>query len=488
MQILITNIGNRNIKYKGQVYSSLELKEGRGVKQSSFRDWTKQLLDNYENEKENIQLNILDTVLKQTDVKPAKIIIVVSNQQDKAYNGQDTLYEGEVIKRLLSEKYQITDIELKELTGNVTDENFLMQFYQKLYLELLQKFSNAYFVFCDAGGTGQQKTACKLMAEFMLSDAQWRILYPKEDGSIEEKMQVEYRNIINKEQAIALVRKSQYEAALNVLGGNIHTNSNNKVFLLLLFAHFRKRRVSQQVRKIWDNTCLPARMDPCIKSACFPKARPHNEKLFNIMSEKSYIQMSELLYVAYHYYRTENFIDSLLSFVVFYETYIDKSLRLLDNEIKKCFSAEVGKKSGELTEAYLKNEPTLFPETMKHAKDALKKCDTYTDYKSVPLAIHLISEQDVICELCELATILAPYIDFSKPDYNKDIIEENSIRSIRNKLAHEGVYINGAELLIRSPHYEDLLKKCLKAWGLPVEEDVYEKMNRIIEEQIRKTS
>ena len=70
-------------------------------------------MDNYENEKENIQLNILDTVLKQTDVKPAKIIIVVSNQQDKAYNGQDTLYEGEVIKRLLSEKYQITDIELK---------------------------------------------------------------------------------------------------------------------------------------------------------------------------------------------------------------------------------------------------------------------------------------------------------------------------------------------------------------------------------------
>ena len=27
MQILITNIGNRNIKYKGQVYSTLELKE-----------------------------------------------------------------------------------------------------------------------------------------------------------------------------------------------------------------------------------------------------------------------------------------------------------------------------------------------------------------------------------------------------------------------------------------------------------------------------
>jgi len=486
MRILITNIGNRNIKYKGQVYSKLESKEGCPAEQLSFRNWTKQLLDNYESEKENIQLNILDTVLNQTDFKPDKIIIVVSNQQDPAHNGQDTLYEGEIIKRMLSENYQITDTELKELTDDVTNENYLMRFYQKLYLELLQEFSKAHFVFCDAGGTGQQKTACKLMAEFILSDAQWKILYPKEDGSIEEKTQVEYRNIINKEQAIALVCKSQYEAALNVLGGDIHANSDNKVFLLLSFAHFRIRRVSQQARMIWDNKSLPYRNEPCIKSACFPKERKHSEKLLNSLSEKSYLELSELLYVAYHYYRIENYIDSLLSFAVFYETYIDKCLRLLDNEIKKNFSAKVGKKTGELTEAFLKSEETLFPKTVKHAQAALKNSDTVSDYKSVPLAIHLISEQDILCELRELAMILTPYLDFSKPDYNKDRKEDNSIRSIRNKLAHEGVYINREELSIRSPQYGCLLKKCLEACGLPME-DVYEQMNRIIEEQIRKT-
>ncbi len=196
--------------------------------------------------------------------------------------------------------------------------------------------------------------------------------------------------------------------------------------------------------------------------------------------------MSELLYVAYHYYRIENYIDSLLSFAVFYETYIDKCLRLLDNEIKKNFSAKVGKKTGELTEAFLKSEETLFPKTVKHAQAALKNSDTVSDYKSVPLAIHLISEQDILCELRELAMILTPYLDFSKPDYNKDRKEDNSIRSIRNKLAHEGVYINREELSIRSPQYGCLLKKCLEACGLPME-DVYEQMNRIIEEQIRKT-
>jgi hypothetical protein len=488
MRILITNIGNRNIKYKGQVYSKLESKEGCPAEQLSFRNWTKQLLDNYESEKENIQLNILDTVLNQTDFKPDRIIVVVSNQQDAAYIGQDTLYEGEIIKRILSKKYQIADTELKELTDDVTSDNYLMQFYQKLYLELLQKFPEAHFVFCDAGGTGQQKTACKLMAEFILSDVQWKILYPKEDGSIEEKTQVEYRNIINKEQAIALVRKSQYEAALNVLGGDIHANSDNDVFLLLSFAHYRIRRVSQQVRMIWDNKSWPYRTVTYIKSACFPKERKYSEKLLNSLSEKSYLELSELLYVAYHYYRIENYIDSFLSFAVFYETYIDKCLRLLDKEIKKCFSAKVGKKTGELTEAYLNSEGTLFPETVRYAKNALNNSDTLPDYKSVPLAIHLISEQDIICELCELATILTPFLDFSKPDYNQDRKEENSIRSIRNKLAHEGVYINRAELSIRSPHYGDLLKQCLKAWGLPVEEDVYEQINRIIEQQIRKTS
>lgn len=482
MQILIANIGNRSIKYKGQVYSRLELNENRPAKQLSFRDWTKQLLDNYEDEKNDIQLNILDTLLDQTDCKPNKVVIIVSDQQDSAHNGQDTLYAGEIIKKILSEKYQISAVEIKQITGDVTDENYLLKFYQQFYLELLQSFPDAYFILCDAGGTGQQKTACKLMAEFMLSDEQWTIFYPKEDGTIVEKTQVEYRNIINKEQAIALVHKSQYEAALNMLGGNIHTNTDNKVFLLLSFAHYRIRRVTEQIKKIWENKLLPNRKKPCFRSACDSSTRTHNEQLLDCIDEKSFLELSELLYVSYHYYRTDNCIDSILTFAVFYETFIKKSLTLLDNEIKKIFNVKVGKEKGERIEAYLKSEETFFPKTKEHART---NGIINPDYKSIPLAIHLICEQEFNPELSNLATILSPYLDFSKKDYNKNKEEENSIRSIRNKLAHDGVYIDKKELSRRSPNYECLLKKCIEALGLPVE-DVYEQMNRMIEKEIRK--
>ena len=80
---------------------------------------------------------------------------------------------------------------------------------------------------------------------------------------------------------------------------------------------------------------------------------------------------------------------------------------------------------------------------------------------------------------------MTPHLDFSKPDYNQDRKEENSIRSIRNKLAHEGVYIDKTEMAIRSPQYKNLLENCLKAMGLQVE-DVYAQMNQLIEAQIRK--
>jgi hypothetical protein len=464
----------------------LEQKESRPNTQASFREWTEQLLANFENEKEHIHLNILDSVLNQSDFKPDKIIIVVSNQEDEVHNSQDTLFEGEIIKKILQEKYNIaeSEVELKELTKDVTNENYLMLFYQKLYQELLHNYKDANFVFCDAGGTGQQKTSCKLMAEFMFSDKQWKILYPKKDGSIEEKTQIEYRNIISKEQAIALVRKSQYEAALNILGGNVNDTDENQVFNLLAFAHFRISCVSQKTEKLWQIKQLPERKNQIIQSACFPKKLNYSETMLNLFSEKTYLMLSELLYVSYHYCLSGNYRDSILTFAVFYESFIDKCLKLFDNEIKKIFHGKVNKKSGELTELYLKSNELLFPATVKYAKEATQISDKDADYKSVPLAIHLVAEQDTIPELCKLGNLLMPYLDFSKRDYNMDKQEENSIRSVRNKLAHEGVYISKEEMNKRLPYYQCLLESCLDCWGLKLN-DIYEEMNILIEEQIR---
>jgi hypothetical protein len=481
MNILITNIGNRNIKYQDKLYSELEQKEERPDTKLSFRKWTKYLLDNFETEKEHIGLNILDGVLNQ-DIIYDKIFIIVSNQENNSkFNAQDTLYEGEIIKRLISSNYQIEDVELKELTEDVTNENYLMTFYQQFYACLLREYKDACFIFCDAGGTGQQKAASKIMAEFILPDSKWKIVYPKKDGSVEEKTQIEYRNIINKEQAIALVRKSQYEAALNILGGNINEIHGNKTFNLLSFAHFRINRVLERTRKLYDEkNALPNRKNPLLKSAKVYTVRKYSEEINKqFCGNNQYLFLSETLLVAYHKYLINNFRESVLDFAVFYEEFIDRSL----SKIEKAIESIIGKKKYKeenLINKWMEDSETNCPETRKHATD--KRRETPFNYSTVPLAIHLIAEQDFFPDLQPLAKILLPHLDFSYSSYKEG--EQNSLREVRNKLAHEGKYLDETILRKELPYYGNLLEQCLDAWGL-AKEDIYEQLNEMIENSIR---
>lgn len=479
MQILITNIGNRNIKYQGKMYSDLEKQESRTTTSLSFRDWTKQLLDDFEITKDDIELNILDTVLNNPKIKPDKIFILVSNQENNLkFNGQDTLYEGEIIGRLIYSNYKIKDIVIKEITEDVTNENYLMQFYQQLYTCLLQEYKDAEFIFCDAGGTGQQKTASKIMAEFMLPDNQWKIVYPKKDGSVEEKTQIEYRNIINKEQAIALVSKSQYEAALCILGGNVNKVTDNKLFNLLSFIHFRNNKALPQTKKIWEAKNIPNRKDAVIWSAVNPQKREYSEDLYNLFLEQTYLFLSEALLVAYHKYLTGNYRESILDFAVFYEDFIEKSLSIIEKEIEKIISKP--KYPDKIINKWIEDNRVNCSKTQNYAKINYK--DTTYNYEAIPLAIHLIAEQDFFPELQPVAKILIPYLDLTYSPYKTD--KQNSVREVRNKLAHEGKYVDKTILVKELPYYENLLNNCLTLWGLP-QEDIYEQLNKMIEEQIR---
>ncbi|MDR0981884.1 MAG: hypothetical protein LBM07_01395 [Culturomica sp.] len=483
MNILITNIGNRNIKYKGTLYSDLEKRDNRPNTSSTFREWTKALWENFDAEKESIQLNILDTVLKQYAFD--KLIIIVSNQEDNPnFNKQDTLYEGKIIREIIRQEYAIEDVELKEMQGNVTDENSLLLFYQKLYADLLAQFKDADFVFCDAGGTGQQKTAAKIMAEFMLPDTQLKILYPKKDGSVEEKTQVEYKNVINKEQAISLIRKSQYEAALNILGYNANSISDNQTINLLAFAHFRINRVLERTRKLWDSKeNLADRKNICIISAVNPCKRAFSEDLYKLFGEKEYLFLSESLLVAYRKLLLGNFRDSILDFAVFYEEFIDNSLKLIEKEIEKCIGKRKDRKEDILFK-WINEDEHNCPITRKYAMDNCNKEKPY-DYSSVPLAIHLIAEQDFFHELQPLANLLLPYLDFTYSPYKEK--KQNAVREVRNKVAHEGKYVDKRTLAEELPYYQCLVEQCLDAWGLP-REDMYEPLNKMIEEQIRSSA
>ncbi|MDR1403387.1 MAG: hypothetical protein LBJ60_06770 [Tannerellaceae bacterium] len=476
MQILLTNIGNRNIRYKKQLYfEQIESK-------SSFRDWTKNIWDNFDSENENIELNILDTVLKQDGFHPDKVFIIVSNQvNNPQFNKQDTLYEGEIIQRLIRRDYQIEEVELREFTDDVTNENDLLKFYQQFYIEIISQYGEADFVFCDAGGTGQQKTAAKIMAEFMFPDGKWKILYPREDGSIEEKSQIEYRNIINKEQAIALVRKNKYEAALNILSGNVDKITDNSCFNIIAFTYFRIKKDLKRTKRIWETgNSIQNRNDGLIMSALFPYKRAYSEILYDLF-EKKYLFLSESLLIAYHNLLTENYQESILEFAVFYEEFIRQSRSKIEGEIRIIIGESKNKNKNKNTiTRWIEYDKRNFLATRQYAE---RKCmEKAYDYTSIPLAIHIIDEQDFFPELQPLAKKLLPYLDFTYSPYKEG--KQNAVRDVRNKVAHEGKYIDKNVLAKELPYYGQLLKECLYEWGLP-QEDIYEQLNAIIEKQIR---
>ena len=489
MQILITNIGNRNIKYQGKVYSDLEWQGDRPSTKLSFRDWTKQLWDNFETEKDYIELNILDVVLNQEDFKPNKVFIVVSNQENNpGFNGQDTLHEGEIIRHLIRSKYYIDDIEIKEIKEDVTNDNYLMQFYQQFYAGLLHEYKDAYFIFCDAGGTGQQKTASKIMAEFMLPDNQWGIVYPKKDGSIEKKSQIEYRNIINKEQAIALVRKSQYEAALTILGGNVNDFGKNDLVHLLVYSHYRiNRRIPEWIKgKDYIKNYFVKLDNDFIKSGFESICQSYSEDLHAVFKEKKYLDLSESLFIAYRKFNIGNYRDSILEFSVFYERFMKESLVLIEKRLKGTYTKPEDKQHIPTLQCWIEEKENA----LQTKEYLIKECERLkengleykVDIKDIPTKIHFIAEQNFISDLQPLANVLLPYLDFTFFPILK--AKQNSVREVRNKLAHEGKYIDKTILNTELPYYEQLLKDCLIAWGLPLE-DIYAQLNKMIEEQIR---
>jgi len=100
--ILLANIGNRNIKYN---WDFIEKND------KSFYDFTKMLFEDIENENQNIQINILDSILN--DYKINKIYLFATNQDPVIFH-QDTFYEAKIIQYLLKNKYEVILVEKKD--------------------------------------------------------------------------------------------------------------------------------------------------------------------------------------------------------------------------------------------------------------------------------------------------------------------------------------------------------------------------------------
>lgn len=201
-KILISNIGNRNILYKGEILNN-----------KAFRAETEKIWNNLDLEKEHLSIKIIPNHIT---ADTQKIILISTSQNNFDYNHQDTIYEGKILKVLLEEQFRIP-VEVITFKGNPTNENEIFPFYADFFRKIISHTSKTQFVFNDAGGTPQMKLVVKELLGYYLPPDRYKIVYSDQK---DEKREVEriYKNkYVLLKTALQFVKEYNYIAALRVL-------------------------------------------------------------------------------------------------------------------------------------------------------------------------------------------------------------------------------------------------------------------------------
>ncbi len=192
--ILITNLGNRNLKYCGGFID----KKGEG-----FFEFTQMLRSEIDTEVDNLSINILDSLLNEYPIQ--KIYLIVTNQ----WFHQDTYYEGLIIQYLLKDKYDVEIIEKKDDPRN-REKAFLFieDFFQKH-----RGFDWENLIVCGSGGIPAMKEALNFYAIVKNPNAMIIDVDENTGAIFHSQIQKEYLKNIEREKIRAMISRYNYAGA-----------------------------------------------------------------------------------------------------------------------------------------------------------------------------------------------------------------------------------------------------------------------------------
>ena len=245
--ILISNIGTRDVQYKGQI-----------IEKTQIREFGKKILDNYEIEKKFLSFPIIKPFLDSFSTKLKGIYIFTTNQPPGDKNRvSDTLFFGQIIEKWIEESYSIP-IERFESKINPTD-------YEQIYTDFTPFFTQDGNIFKRAekriislsGGTPQMNGALYvIISSFFPRNNEF---YNVVNG---ELVPIKHENTINKvflrNASIELLKIHDYQSIIRILDQyNVqqYNIKNYETLLgLLTCAHSRKnfdfKRADEAIRKV----------------------------------------------------------------------------------------------------------------------------------------------------------------------------------------------------------------------------------------------
>jgi hypothetical protein len=458
VHFLVTNIGNRNITYKDQIYS-------RELDKITFLEWTQIHLNCYQQHKEDLDINILNPLVDNVESKPDKIFLLYSDQS-KLYTktDQDTIHEAQIMKKLLVDKYQyLSDqIELVPIECKVIDNGQLMKRYRSFLLSL-RKQNFDHLLICDAGGTAQQKMALKIMAEFLLHPETYTVRYTEHNQIVTDVSVDEYRAVINTEQAIELLSRGHFEAAADLLGFKTNESSNDfkiKVYIsaMMWFNGFRSgaKTILQPIAKKIKS--------PLIQDLINDVNYSNNKDLEEIF-EGQYITLIDRYYKTIFYLSVKRYSECIIAFATFYEKFLELTITYYSTEF------EVGNRSYESSD-----QKSNLQNLINHWYPALIDHKASSSSLGSQVLLGKKVENKGVREICEL---LSPHFD-----YTDDVINHQRITNVRNKIAHEGLYISEHNFFKDYNYIFDLIEKV----GLKLrlkKTNIYSELIQLIEQNLR---
>ncbi len=464
MKILLANIGNRNITYKGKMYFS----SVGDTKEISFREWTKALLDNYEEVRDELDINIINPLIEGKDI-PQIIYLYYSDQSKmNTKSNQDTVHEAALMKNILCDKYNYEEgqIHLEHVNAKVIDNGALLKYYRKSLTYIKRKNPNANLQICDAGGTAQQKYALKIMAEFILDKNKYEIKYTEGNRLTTDVNVDEYRKVISAEQAIKLIHQGEYRAAAMLLDYDHIIRFNNlskKEWKKKIFAHVFYRFVGNHREALLNiegltiqNKILKdyqSQVDP------FETELPYDHK--------DKIILADLLQKVLFYVGIKKYSQAILSFSQFYEKFF-----MLFMELH--FDKKIYGNSNYQSEDQQEKFDTFITNNISLPKNHR------ISYKSLATQI-VIARSSEIKAIKNLAELLAPYIQFTgEGKYSSSML----LNTLRNKVAHEGLYIEEAKIHSELNYIPEVIEKTVKILN-PKRNNVFQSLNELLENNLR---
>jgi hypothetical protein len=246
MAVLISNIGNNNLKH-GESKDFTEYLSKNYNDKNDFKEvtnlWWQAIQEEEpgilkEIESKILRIDILHYYLDKPDVyKIEHLYIFATNQDDPKYDGQDTIYAGNIVKYLVNKFYPEVEVHLIIYEGNPTSDDRLMNFIAPKVKNIKKTHSlEECFYYNDAGGTPQMKLVLKELLLYYLEPKRLKISYVDPLDQQREVQRDFYKKYTYLSTAKSFVHLFNYSGALNVLDqipDGIKVNPFLKDYLLL---------------------------------------------------------------------------------------------------------------------------------------------------------------------------------------------------------------------------------------------------------------